>query len=323
MTGLSILDLAVELPASRTSINDIEAAWPHEVDRLSRMGYEQLAVETERTAGQLAIAACRNLTLPAGPPLTLVVHASTHAQGMGVFWNPATAVQAALEADHALPIALRQGCDGLLVGLQVACTHLGQHATGRALLVGSDCFGTGGFCRVTADYSILYGDGAAAMVIGVGRGIAHILAIETVTDPGLNALHDGTGLRSEDVRAAKRRFLSRHGRERLQHGTRNAMSKIKNRMAPDAASDRAIRHILFPHLGLDILRENYFPAFDQGEKRSLVGFGAHLGHMGTIDQIVALQALVRTGHLEPGDRVLLIGAGAGFTWTAVLLEIAP
>ncbi|MCW5222379.1 hypothetical protein D5041_01835 [Verminephrobacter aporrectodeae subsp. tuberculatae] len=321
MTGLSILDLAVELPESKVSIGNLAADWPGETARFSQMGYEGLAVEKNRSAGQLAIAASQRLASPAAKTLALVVHASIHDQGMGVFWNPATAVQAELGATLARPLALRQGCDGLLLGLQFACEHLGKTATGRALLVGSDCFATTGFCRITSDYGILYGDGAAAMVIGPGHGIARILAIETVTDPGLCALHDSTGLGSNDVRAAKRRFLSTQGRERLQRGTREALTGIKGRLFANAKSERAVRYILFPHLGLDLLRDNYFPAFEDAQARSLFSFGASVGHLGTTDQIVALDALIRTGRLNPDDRVLLIGAGAGFSWTGVLLEI--
>lgn len=324
MTDLFVMNVAVELPQHRLSAAELLRMHPLEADRLMRMGYVSVAVEPSRPAGALALAAVGRLASAAGDAPAMVLHASIHDQGMGLFWNPATAMQAALDCPHAVGLALRQGCDGMLVALQLAHRQLASRQCGRAVVVGSDRFVGSGFCRVTSDYGILYGDAAAAMVIGSQPGLARIVAIDTVSDPGLAALHDGTGFDCHDVRSAKRRFLARHGRDHLRDSTRAALQALKRRIfAGDDAAERAVRHIFFPHLGLDLLRDNYFPVFSDGEARSLVAFGAEVGHLGTCDQVVALASLLDNGALDTGDQVLLIGAGAGFCWTAVLLEIGP
>ena len=239
---------------------------------------------------------------------------------MGVFWNPAAAVMAELNLRDALPLSLRQGCNGLLAGLHMAFHLLRTAPHARALLVGSDCFSGTAFCRFTSDYGIVYGDAAAALVLGPGPGLARVVAVETVTDPGLAALHHSPGPDLFDVRSAKRRYLMAHGQQRLRNGTHAALTALKQRMV-EHLRPKALRHVLCPHLGHELLRDNYFSVFEGAESLCPLPLGLALGHLGTSDQLVALHHLLRTGAAKPGEQVLLIGAGAGFSWTAVLLDL--
>ncbi|MEV4107758.1 3-oxoacyl-[acyl-carrier-protein] synthase III C-terminal domain-containing protein [Nonomuraea sp. NPDC049695] len=50
-------------------------------------------------------------------------------------------------------------------------------------------------------------------------------------------------------------------------------------------------------------------------------YGAGIGHLGVSDQFVALDHLLATGALAPGDYVLLIGVGAGKTLACAVLRI--
>jgi 3-oxoacyl-[acyl-carrier-protein] synthase-3 len=83
----------------------------------------------------------------------------------------------------------------------------------------------------------------------------------------------------------------------------------------------ALRHVLVPHLGRELLRDNYFSVFEGAEPLCPLELGLSLGHLGTTDQLVALHHLMQTGAAKPGEQALLIGTGAGFTWTAVLLDL--
>ena len=318
--GFAILDLVTAVPATRLGRDEMVAAHPAEARRLDQTGYASAAIEPHLTGGELALQAVQGLRHWADDRLRLVIHASIHDQGMGVFWNPATALQAELCLPCALPLALRQGCDGLLLALELAMHQLQANPGHRALLVGSDRFAGTGFCRVTSDYGIVYGDGAAAVVLGQGPGLARVVAVHTVTDSGLVALHHSPGPNLFDVRAAKRRFLSTHGQHRLRNATRAALMELKQQMVRHLRPG-ALRHVLLPHLGRDLLRDNYFAVFEGAESLCPLDWGLSLGHLGTTDQLVTLHHLMQTGVAKPGEQALLIGAGAGFSWTAVLLEL--
>jgi 3-oxoacyl-[acyl-carrier-protein] synthase-3 len=125
------------------------------------------------------------------------------------------------------------------------------------------------------------------------------------------------------MREAKRDFLQRHGRTVLAQRTMAALHTLKERVLPNSAAEDQVRFVVFPNLGYELLDQNYFPVFDRAEAKSLWAFGSTVGHLGAGDGFAGLAWLLETGALRPGDRVLLVGAGAGFTWTLMLLEMNP
>ncbi len=50
--------------------------------------------------------------------------------------------------------------------------------------------------------------------------------------------------------------------------------------------------------------------------------GRRTGHVGAADQIIGLGNISDCGRAGPGDHVLLVGVGAGFTWTGAVIEFA-
>jgi 3-oxoacyl-[acyl-carrier-protein] synthase-3 len=46
-----------------------------------------------------------------------------------------------------------------------------------------------------------------------------------------------------------------------------------------------------------------------------------VGHLGAGDQICGFNHLLETDRVRPGDRVMLLGVGAGFSWSCAVLEV--
>lgn len=44
------------------------------------------------------------------------------------------------------------------------------------------------------------------------------------------------------------------------------------------------------------------------------------GHIQSVDQVLALELGLQQGKIQPGDLVLLVGAGTGYTWSAICLR---
>jgi 3-oxoacyl-[acyl-carrier-protein] synthase III len=57
------------------------------------------------------------------------------------------------------------------------------------------------------------------------------------------------------------------------------------------------------------------------EARTSWEFGRLNGHLGAGDQFAGLHDLLSRGELAPGDKVMLIGGGAGFSCTCAVIEI--
>lgn len=246
---------------------------------------------------------------------------------------PGLLAQSRLGATRALPFTVAQGCNAQLLVLDLAADLLSTEGRRTALIVATDRFAASGFDRFTADYGIVYGDGAAAAVLTATTPTPatptwHVLDTHSVSDPELEGLHRLDEPAPEtralfgaehDVRAAKKRYLAAHGTDSLREATRTAVREIREALLPHG-TDPAPRRVVYPNLGLPLLQENYFPEFPGGADTSLWDFGATVGHLGSGDQIAGLDHLERHHTFDTGDRVLLLGAGAGFTWTGVLLE---
>ncbi|AHG65428.1 3-oxoacyl-[acyl-carrier-protein] synthase III C-terminal domain-containing protein [Advenella mimigardefordensis] len=300
-------------------IPDARIAPPTGSDDQNRSGYISVAVEKQRVGGELAHDAVINLVATVGSKsvsrVEAIFHASVIDQGMGVFWNPGYALQNHAGAEKANALSLRQGCNGLMLAL-IQAGRLSQHGK-QSLIAGSDCFEIPGFNRFVSDYGIMYGDGATACIVGSTTGRFKVIDIVEISSPKLAPLHDGRGFPTGDVRSAKRRYLERNGKDCLTRFTRKAMDQLSSK-----AKEYKVERILFPNLGKELLETNYYPAFDCAEERSAGELGKRIGHLGTADQLVALDSLHRSGEICAGKRLLLVGAGSGFSWSGIVVEVA-
>ena len=188
----------------------------------------------------------------------------------------------------------------------------------------SDRFGTCSFDRIANDYGLLYGDAATALVLGKSRGALRIAGLVTQTEPAAEAMHRDLHERSEpianpyDIRETKRRFLEEHGQETLARMTQRALLRIKQLLLPGNA-ERELDHIVFPNMGRDLLEANYYPVFHDAARKSLWDFARTVGHLGTADAVAGLYELCVARELLPGRKILVLGAGAGFTFSGMLI----
>ncbi|NKZ01125.1 ketoacyl-ACP synthase III family protein [Nocardiopsis alborubida] len=333
--ALSILGTGSYLPEQRVDVRRAMAGRSErERDRVLAYGYTTVCVEPELYPGDMGLVAARRALEQARVDVRdvrMVVFTSIHRHGHRRMWSPASWLQERLGCVNALPFNVHQGCNAQLLLLDVAADVLkGRPGGGEAVLVvAADRFSDSAFDRFTGDYGIVYGDGAAAAVITASNGWGwRVRGVHSVSEPSLEGLHrddrpvaeTSDGLTAEhDMRAAKRAFLTRHGRDVLGERTRAAVASVRGALLPGGDTD-GLRAVVYPNLGRPLLESSYFPELPGGADRSLWSFGATVGHLGTADQIAGLDAWThRTGPV-PGERVLLIGAGAGFTWTGMLLE---
>jgi 3-oxoacyl-[acyl-carrier-protein] synthase III len=332
---LTITGTGSYLPETRLDVADAAERYAGEADRILATGYRTVCAEdTLYPADMALIAAQRALSAAGTKPedLQLLLVTAIHRHGHKRLWSPASWLQSQLGCPQALPLTVNQGCNAQMLALNVASRFLAGSSGGSALVVAADQFASSGFDRFTADYGIVYGDAAAAAVLTSGPSGPsgpgwRVLSTRTVSDPGLEGLHRADAPLPEhpelldaehDVRSAKRRFLSENGADRLKRATRAAVNEIRRALLPDG-DDPRLRRVVYPNLGLRLLEENYFPEFPGGEAKSLWDFGRTVGHLGSGDQIAGLDHLADE-EFAVGDRVLLLGAGAGFTWTGMLLE---
>ncbi|RSN55498.1 3-oxoacyl-ACP synthase [Amycolatopsis sp. WAC 04182] len=277
----------------------------------------------EQASSDLAAEAVRNALEGAGlapEALGLLVLATSTPDELGP--SSACRVQALLGAHNAVAFDVSAACTGWLFGARVAHDWL-RAGTGEryAAVVGVECYSR--FLdegdRATAS---LFGDGAAAAVLGQveeGCGFAPIVLGSDGRQAG-DVLIPAGGSRapsSTDTVARGGHLIHMDGGR-----VREFILDIFPKGAADALGrsvlsrdevDLVISHQPNPVLvrwaceaaGLDVNR--------------LVVVGDKVGNIGAGGLPYALASAHRRGRLRHGDRILVVGFGAGLTWGSTVL----
>ncbi|GHF65839.1 ketoacyl-ACP synthase III family protein [Streptomyces thermodiastaticus] len=263
----------------------------------------------------------------------LLLHATLYDQGHDL-WSSAAYVQSLALAGQDEPcpaLEVRQVSNGGMAAMELGAAFL-RAGTGRSavLLTAGDVFGPPGFDRWHSDPGTVYADGGAALVLSRAGGFARLRSLVTVSEPRLEGMHRGDhpfalpakGPRRVDLDECKRQFLDRVGRHTavswVSAGQRRALTGALREAEVDLAD---VDHFVLPHLGRRRLEATYFRAFGIDPERSTWSWSRGVGHLGGGDQFAGLAHLVESKQLAPGDLVLLVGVGAGFTWSTAVVEV--
>lgn len=284
----------------------------------------QAPPEMAAAAGGLAL---RRSGVPAGR-VSLLLHASAWFQGVD-FWPAASYVHREVLAGNRRAPALdvAQMCNGGLGAVELAASHLmAVPERCAALVTAADRFEEPGFDRWRGDVGgIVYGDGAAAVVLA-REGFARLLSVGTVVDTGLEAMYRGAEEfavrpgRPVDVRARRRAFMA--GVEGVADRTTAGLRESVELALEEAGVGRErVARFVWPNVGLRTLRTRYLEPLGLELASTTWSWGRRTGHVGGADQLTGLAELVETGAVGPGDRVMLVGIGAGFSWTCAVVEV--
>lgn len=334
MTGLYIAGLGVELGRDRLGVASAVADGIYSDETAATDGYSSVAREGARAPYEMALGAARAALAEAGGnvgALSGLVYASIHRHGQPRLWSPASWLQRQLGISGAVPVlAVQQGCNGLLQAMAAFGDTCRTQPMRPALFVGADRFEASGFDRWQSDYGLLYGDAAAALVISGHDGFARILHIAIDGAPELEELHRDPDFTSEnpdswraeyDVRRSKKAFLSAYGQDGFTGPLNAALARLKADLLAHPAWNGSVKWVLTPFVGSKIRTATYEAVFGQLGRSSGWEIGKHLGHLGTTDGWVGLDEIRKSGAIEPGDRILIVSAGVGFSCGLALIEI--
>ena len=218
-------------------------------------------------------------------------------------------------------IDVRNQCTGFLYGLSVADAwiRIGQYK--RVLLVGAEVHSTGmDFSPRGRDISVLFGDGAGAVILG------------PTSDPtrGILSTHlyaDGTGAEalwcesdssarcpriSHDDLAAGRQFPLMNGREVFKNAVKRMPESVHTALAANELTIQDI-DLLIAHQAN--LRINEMVAKQLGLRDEQVYNNIErFGNTTAATLPIAIDECIQNGRLGRGDLLMLTAFGSGFTW---------
>ncbi|MCO5995870.1 ketoacyl-ACP synthase III family protein [Actinoallomurus rhizosphaericola] len=248
-------------------------------------------------------------------------------------WNAAAYVQRELGMTGGLAVEVRGGSNGGLAALELAASFLTRPGANAAVITAGDLFPAPYFDRWRAE-RFLFGDGCAAAVLSTGEGYARLVATASTSDPSLEAMHRGDTPIGPfdpdkkfpiDLRERAKEFQAggmakEEIFKRLSAGPRVVVRQV---LAESGVTLDEIEHMIVPHFGRTItMLQCLFPLGLRDIERTTWDFARSTGHLGPADQLAALNHLHENGQLKHGQYVLMLGVGAGFSWSSALLQIA-
>jgi len=338
--GVFVAGLGAYIPAVFDAARAVETG-RYDPEQHRRGGWTGAAVAGDMAAPDLAVRAARQALDSCGhdpSEIDILFHATVLAQGPDG-WSPQHYVQRHTIGGHAPAVEIRQACNGMLGGIELACSYLVAGDRTAALVTGGDNFGSPLVDRWRyadgggTDRGSILGDAGTAVVLSRRGGFAKLLAVGSASLPEFEEMYRGdeplfppscTVGRPMEIGRRFAEFAARRpdGLVAVMRRLRDARTELARRTIAEAG--------LVP---ADITRATHVFAGQMSYLRSVLGpvgidpsrgmleFGRRLGHMGVNDHIAGLTHLVEQREVGPGDHVMLLGNGSGMTLSCVVIEI--
>lgn len=297
-----------------------------------------VAIAGDLPAPEMALRAAQDAVKRAGADpesISLLLYADAWHQGPDG-WQPQYYLQRHLVGGDVLAVEVRQGCNGMFSALELAASYLAAQPDRRtALAVAADNFGTPLVNRWRTGPGFIVGDGASAVLLSKESSFAQLMSVRSVAIPELEELHrigqplfppaatTGLGMNLADRAGEFKKWAM------TQPDVMDAWLKLYRRMLEvinptleDAGiTIRDVTRVSFPNSGRDVVEQRWTAALGLTLAQSTWEFGRTIGHISASDQIIALDHLLSTDELRPGDNYLMVGIGPGITISSAVIRI--
>ena len=288
---------------------DSSSEW---IERRTGIQQRYLAAEGEKTS-DMATAAAQAALINAGltaADIDLIVLATTTPDNN--FPATATKVQANLGMTHGFAFDIQAVCSGFVYALTVADNFVRLGQARNALVIGADVLSKllDWNDRTT---SILFGDGAGAVVLGAVEGKGD------KNDRGILSTHlhsDGRhyGLLQTDDTG----FIRMNGQEVFRHAVTNLASVVDEALAVTGLKPDEIDWLV-PHQANQRIIDSTGKKLGMSSDRVVSTVALH-ANTSAASIPLALATAVQDGRIKRGQVVLLDAMGGGFTWGAAVVR---
>ena len=220
---------------------------------------------------------------------------------------------------------LNAACSGFVYALVVGASMIGSASMTNVLIVGSETLSriTDPFDRSTA---ILFGDGAGAALLRSSAGSSALLGFDLGCDGSATEIlgQRGGGSRfpaTTETLAAGHHFIHMQGQEVFKRAVRAVVDSAGASLIRSALTIDDIDWFV-PHQANIRIIESAAQRLGIRMDKTIVNI-ANVGNTSSASIPMALFEAVDDGRVQPGDRVLLSGFGAGMTWASAIIEWNP
>jgi 3-oxoacyl-[acyl-carrier-protein] synthase-3 len=320
--GAKIAALGVSIP-ERVLSNDELARTLDTSDEwiTSRTGIaERRVCRPDQATSDLAVEAANDL----------LAHNDHHAENIDlvistslvpdtVFPATASVIAQRIGALNAGAFDVQSGCTGFVYGLAVATAFVSAGIYDTVLVTGAEAISKA-LDWQDRSTCVLFGDGAGAVLVRPSDN-GSIFAFDLGNDgsgaPFLNMPAGGTRLpASHETVDARQHFLRMNGREVYRFATRRVVESCQKTL-DDAGVAAAEVDLFVPHQANQRIIEKV--GSQLGFRDEQVFFNLNrFGNTSCASIPLCLHDAMAQGRLKKGDRLLIVGFGAGLTWGSCL-----
>lgn len=237
------------------------------------------------------------------------------------FPSVACKIQYELGASNASAFDVSAACSGFVYGLEIAAQFIKTGAIKNALVIGSEVFSR--FIdwedRSTC---VLFGDGSGAAFLETTNEDHFLGSVLRADGSGSNLLHMPAGgtlnPTSLETLQGKQHFLKMKGLELFQSVVPMVCDVILDTCEKTGVSTEEI-DLFVPHQANVHIIEQVAETLGIPFERFMINIQKY-GNTSAASIPLALIDAVEEGKLSPGDRVMMIGFGAGLTCAASLIR---
>jgi 3-oxoacyl-[acyl-carrier-protein] synthase-3 len=295
---------------------------------------ERSGIETRRwvspgeTGTTMATAASKEAIQRAGlepKDIDLIIYATLSPD----FNFPGTAVfvQRSLGIKDIPCLDIRQQCTGFIYGLSIADQYIKTGAAKHVLLIGSEVHSTG-LDKTTPgrDVTVLFGDGAGAVVLGHATDDQHVLLSTHIHADGSEAeilwteypasAHDPRI--SAEAMAERKHYPRMEGKKVFKHAVTRMPMAMMEGMAANKLTLNDIDCVI-PHqanLRINQMVAKMIGLPDDKMHNNIQKYG----NTTAASIPICMHEAIEIGKIKPGSMVALVAFGAGLTWGSAFLR---
>lgn len=232
-------------------------------------------------------------------------------------------IQDKLGATNAAAFDLTAACTGLIYAIVIADQFIRSGMYKNILLVGAETISK------VLDWEdrstcVLFGDGAGAVLLSATRDVNGVLAANLLSDgskqsfltcPAIPMFNPFVGVERGEFKPK----IEMQGQEVFKYAVRSVTDNIKTVLNKVGLTSENIRYII-PHQANRRIIEQAAKLGDIPIEKFYINL-EHFGNTSAASIGIALDELMRSNELKPGDKLILVGFGGGMTSGAVLIEI--
>lgn len=281
-----------------------------------------IAAEDQTTASLATEAALEALSMAGLKPAEVEMIIVSTSSPEHTFPATACLVQDRIGATKAGAFDLLAACTGFIYALSLATQSIRSGQIKNAVVIGAETLS-----RLVnwkdRNTCILFGDGAGAFVLQAGEEPAGILSSILRSDgSGGDLLLVPAGgsqcpTSFETVRQ-ELHYIQMNGREVFRFATRVMAQATQEALAAAKLKLDDIK-LLIPHQANERIIQAAMRSLNIDSDRCMVNLERY-GNTSTASIPIATVEAARQGRIQPGDKIVFVGFGAGLTWGAAVAQ---